>query len=106
MWVVGRGSPVAGRSAGRGAGDLLAAWLFFSGHEDLGAGLVPREHRLAVQQHDGHGGGREQVVLQGWASGQAGLFIWKWNSAAIRMLPLAALNMGVMRTDRASTPMT
>src|ERR671926_294996 len=44
-------------------------------------------------------------VSHGWASGQIGLFIWKWNKAAIRMLPRAALNIGVRITATARTPM-
>src|ERR671918_3035601 len=33
-----------------------------------------------------------------------GLLTWKWNNAATRMLPRAALNIGVTMTAIASTP--
>ena len=58
---------------------------FLSGIEDLGYRLVAGQHRLPVQQHDGHRG--DQRTRSSPKAGRRGPFIWKWNRAGIRRLP-------------------
>ncbi len=79
---------------------------FISGIEDLGDRLVASQHRLPIQQHDGHRGDRKHVVLPGLGVGPGRAVHLKVEQGGDQEATRAALNIGVTRTERASTPIT
>jgi hypothetical protein len=79
---------------------------YFRWCEDLGRRFTAMQHRLSIEQYENYRDDREQVVLPGLRIRPYRQIHLEVKSTGMRMLPRAALNMGVTITPSANTAST